>query len=368
MFSHTVVQSAAQNRPALQARVLNPSPKPAPQPPPTKPSSPAWAAPARVAPASSTADENAQAHGGALPRGVSPRPLMLAPARAAPIAPPSAASTAESAQDRRAFVLDDFQVGRKLGEGLFGTAYLARCRRASKLVVLKVVYKAKVEQHGAVHQLRREIEIHSRLQHPHVVRMYAYFHDATRVYMVLEYAPGGTLFTALSEAPERRFSEARAATVMRQLCSALATCHRLQIVHRDIKPENVLLGASGEVKLADFGWCVASRARDGRRELRKTMCGTVDYLPPEMIEDAPYDESADVWMVGVLLYEMLVGAAPFTSERAFDLYEKVAQCSYEVPPHVSRGASALIARVLVKDPAKRPRMADVLRDPWLVGQ
>jgi aurora kinase A len=295
------------------------------------------------------------------------KPQALAAAAPANV---SAAATGKPApkppaqKENRSWTLDDFEIGRPLGKGLFGNVYLARTKREKTVVALKVCYKKVLEQEQVTGQLRREVEIHSRLRHPNIVRLYSYFHDDTRVYLVLEYAAGGTLFAALEAAPNKRFEEPRAASVMKQLCAALALCHKLQVVHRDIKPENILVGRNGQIKLADFGWSVANKSRD-KRMMRQTLCGTVDYLPPEMVEEMPYDERVDAWMAGVLLYEMLVGSAPFAAELPTDTYDKVAQCAYHVPPFVSGGAKSLLQGLLVKDPALRMSMDAVARHPWI---
>ena len=242
--------------------------------------------------------------------------------------------------------------------------YLARTKKDKAVVALKVCYKKILEQEQVTQQLRREVEIHSRLRHPNIIRLYSYFHDETRVYLVLEYAPGGTLFSALEASPNKRFEEPRAAVVLKQLCSALAHCHKYQIVHRDIKPENILLGKKGQIKLADFGWSVANKHRDQRMQ-RQTLCGTVDYLPPEMVEELPYDERVDAWMVGVLLYEMLVGGAPFAAEQPTETYERVSNLAYSVPSFVSPGARNLLSQLLVKDPEQRITMEAAGRHPWI---
>ena len=148
-------------------------------------------------------------------------------------------------------------------------------------MALKVCYKKILEQEQVTQQLRREVEIHSRLRHPNIIRLYSYFHDETRVYLVLEYAPGGTLFAALEAAPNKRFDEPKAASIMKQLCSALAHCHKFQVVHRDIKPENILIGKKGQIKLADFGWSVANKKHD-QRMMRQTLCGTVGFLRTDL--------------------------------------------------------------------------------------
>ena len=265
---------------------------------------------------------------------------------------------------RRKWQPEDFELGRMLGAGRFSKVYLARTRAEKKVVALKVMYKSLLEQEGITHQLRREVEIHSRLRHPNIIRLYSYFHDATRVYLVLELAPAGSLKSLLDSTPGHRLSEEHTASVVKQLASALAMAHKFQVVHRDIKPENVLLGRNGQVKLADFGWAVANRSQS-KRMRRQTLCGTLDYLPPEMVEECPYDERVDVWMLGVLMYQTLTGHTPFASEETWQTYDRVATCEYELPESLSQGARDLLSGMLVKDPAMRMSMSAVLRHSWL---
>merc|ERR1719429_1023008 len=107
--------------------------------------------------------------------------------------------------------LDDFDIGRPLGKGKFGNVYLAREKRSKYIVALKVLFKSQLQKGGVEHQLRREIEIQSHLRHPHILRMFGYFYDETRVYLILEYAPGGEMYKALQKQPEGRFDERRTA-------------------------------------------------------------------------------------------------------------------------------------------------------------
>ena len=266
--------------------------------------------------------------------------------------------------ESRPFAFDDFALGRQLGEGLFGRVYLARTKKEMKVVALKVLYKNTLEKENVVEQLRREVEIHTRLRHQNIVRMYSYFHDKDRVFLVMEYCPGGTLFDALKSMPNKRFDEPYAANVMKQLCAALSYCHRYQIVHRDIKPENILIGRKGEMKLADFGWAVANHSKDQKMR-RKTLCGTVDYLAPEMVDDKTYDERVDAWMVGVLLFEMLVGCPPFTGAHDCETWDKILTSDVAVPSFVSANATDLIRKLLAKDPDDRYDVESVARHPWI---
>ena len=207
----------------------------------------------------------------------------------------------------RRWTLADFDIGRPLGRGKFGNVYLCRLREANFIVALKVLQKGQLMKAGVEHQLRREIEIQAHLRHRNILRMFGYFWDEKRVYLILEYAPKGELYKELTR--RGRFSERRGAMYVASLAAALDYMHSKHVIHRDIKPENLLLGYKGEIKLADFGWSV--HAPSSRRT---TLCGTLDYLPPEMIENKEHDHTVDNWSLGVLAYEFLCGSPPFEAE------------------------------------------------------
>jgi serine/threonine protein kinase len=174
----------------------------------------------------------------------------------------------------------------------------------SYVVALKTLIKEELVKDGAERQVRREIEIQQNLRHPNVLRLYGYFHDKNRIFLILEFAGLGELYKQLCKAG--KFSEKRSARYTDQMADALAYLHSKHVIHRDIKPENLLLGLNGELKIADFGWSV--HAPGGRRSTR---CGTLDYLAPEMVEERPHNERVDHWTLGVLLYEFLCGCPPF---------------------------------------------------------
>lgn len=234
--------------------------------------------------------------------------------------------------------LSDFEIGRPLGRGKFGNVYLAREKKSKYIVALKVLFKSQLINNNVHHQLKREIEIQSHLRHPNILRLFGYFYDETRVYLILEYAQKGELYTLLKQ--EVRFSEKKAAKFISQLIDALLCCHERNVIHRDIKPENILLGAKGEIKIADFGWSV--HAPSSRRD---TMCGTLDYLPPEMILQRPYNHTVDLWCLGVLTYEFLVGNPPFETKNTTDTYKHIITLKYQIPDFVSDEACDFIKRV-----------------------
>nr|POE58998.1 serine/threonine-protein kinase ark1 [Quercus suber] len=236
-----------------------------------------------------------------------------------------------------------FEIGKPLGKGKFGRVYLAREREHSFVCALKVMYKTELVQGRIEKQVRREVEIQSNLRHPNILQLYGHFHDSKRIFLILEFAGGGELYKQLRKA--RRFSEEKAAHCIAQMAAALRYLHRKHVIHRDIKPENILVGLNGEIKISDFGWSVHA---PGNR--RTTYCGTLDYLPPEMIvprsPGRSYDEKVDLWALGVLMFELLVGEAPFEDSPVMTT-RRIAKGEMNVPDFLSDHAHDLIKKVSV---------------------
>ncbi|KAH7382475.1 kinase-like domain-containing protein [Phaeosphaeria sp. MPI-PUGE-AT-0046c] len=262
----------------------------------------------------------------------------------------------------KAWHLGMFDIGKPLGKGKFGRVYLAKEKSSGFVCALKVLHKSELQQGKVEKQVRREIEIQSHLAHPNILRLFGHFHDAKRVFLILEFAGQGELYKHLRR--EQRFPEWKAAQYIAQMAAALKYLHKKHVMHRDIKPENILVGVHGEIKISDFGWSV--HAPNNRRN---TMCGTLDYLPPEMLrgggKDNFYSEKVDLWSLGVLTYEFLVGEAPFEDTQVMT-QRKIARGEYTVPSFVSSDAKDLIKRLLVLDPEKRIALEDVERHPWIV--
>lgn len=256
--------------------------------------------------------------------------------------------------------LKDFDIGKRLGSGKFGKVFLARERKSKFVVALKVLSKAQLEESRVEHQLRREIEIQTHLRHPNILRLYGYFYDHSRVYLILEYAAKGELYKILKKMG--RFDEKRAAYYVKCVADALRYLHKKHVIHRDIKPENLLLALKGEVKIADFGWSVHAPSKR-----RNTLCGTLDYLSPEMIEGKSHDENVDVWSVGVLAYEFLTGSPPFEAEGQQETCRRIREMEFTFPDYISEEAKDLISRILVRDPKARLSLDEVLQHPWIVN-
>ncbi|OJJ50453.1 hypothetical protein ASPZODRAFT_175456 [Penicilliopsis zonata CBS 506.65] len=261
---------------------------------------------------------------------------------------PSASLAAQPLEPRNLH-LGMFEIGKPLGKGKFGRVYLAKERSSGFVCALKVLHKSELQQGGVQKQVRREIEIQSNLRHPNVLRLYGHFQDSKRIFLILEYAGRGELYKHLRK--EHRFPEWKAAHYIAQMAAALKYLHKKHVMHRDIKPENILVGIHGEIKISDFGWSV--HAPNNRRQ---TMCGTLDYLPPEMLkpgsQDSFYNEKVDLWSLGVLTYEFLVGEAPFEDTPVMT-QRRIARADMSIPSFVSPEARDLIKRLLVLDPEKR---------------
>jgi len=304
----------------------------------------------------------------------------------------STATTDAGAGGKR-WKLSDFEIGKRLGHGQFGEVYLARSKETKFIVALKVrasskicrngyffffspdflnfcsnfltraarapkvLFKKNLQESGMAHQLRREIEIQSHLRHPNVLGLFGYFYDKSRVYLILEYAPGGELYKQLKRVV--CFDEPTTAAYIAQLCSALGYCHRRSVIHRDVKPENLLIGLDGEIKIGDFGWSVHAP--------RSTLCGTLDYLSPEMIEGKEHTHLVDVWSVGVLLYEFLVGKPPFETDGHAETYRAICRAVVEWPAErdIDPAAKQLCAQLLAYEPEHRIALSAVLQHAFI---
>lgn len=246
--------------------------------------------------------------------------------------------------------ISDFDVGRLLGSGKFGRVYLGREKHGRRTIVaIKSIMKEDIRKERIKYQLVREIEIQKNLHHFNILKMWGYFYDSKRVYILLEYAPEGALWRVLKAAT--RLPNILCATYAYQMIQCLKYIHSLHIIHRDIKPENCLLGASGELKLCDFGWAVYAPS-----SRRTTMCGTLDYLPPEMLANEPkHNHGVDLWALGILVYELLVGKPPFEHEKNSRTLDNIRKCDYSFPAEaaVVTSGQSFIASLLKTEPDER---------------
>lgn len=251
-----------------------------------------------------------------------------------------------------------------LGTGAFGRVKLARCKFSGKYCVLKILSKFNVFKLKQVEHTRSERTVLSTIKHPFIVELYTTFQDDYRLYFVLEFVQGGELFFLIRT--RGRFNETMTRFYASEVVCALEYLHSHKIVYRDLKPENVLITKTGHIKLTDFGF--SKYVYDATW----TLCGTPDYLAPEILLNLPYGKTVDWWALGVLLYEMLTGRPPFYDENRIHLYEKIITCQVSYPQYLTTAAAAIIGHLLEPDLTKRygnllNGAEDIKSDMWFQG-
>lgn len=251
----------------------------------------------------------------------------------------------------RKMAADDFESLRCLGKGTFGTVILVKQRTTGTLFAQKQFKKASLTVHKRlVEQTKTERNIlESVNRHPFVVKLFYAFQDQEKLYLILEYAQGGELFTHLAE--ERMFNEETASFYMAEMVLALEHLHHnLGVVYRDLKPENCLLDAEGHLLLTDFG---LSKVAVDQNDKCNSMLGTVEYMAPEIILGQKYGMAVDWWSLGALGFDLLTGSPPFQGQSTAKIYERITRQKLVMPYFLGPDAKDLLTRLLRKEPNKR---------------
>jgi serine/threonine protein kinase len=255
---------------------------------------------------------------------------------------------------------DDFTFISQLGVGSFGKVYKVVKKSEKEEFALKVLSKKQLESLKLVDQFKNEIKILSNCDHKNIIKLYGLFEDEMYIYMLMELARGGTLFSKMKK--EKRLSEEMVRKYMTDIIEAVEYLHSKTppILHRDIKPENILL-CENVLKIADFGW---SSLDD---KTRNTFCGTPDYLSPEMILGTGHNEKLDVWTLGVLMYELIYNKAPFTPDfkindmrmRQKKIEENILKGNISFDDKISPQAKNAILKMLSPKEEDRPFTKDI---------
>lgn len=246
-----------------------------------------------------------------------------------------------------------FESGRVIGTGLMGQVRIAKWKKDNTWCVLKAIRKDYVTRHNDGRHIQNERRILNELDHPFIVRLFGTFQDAKRIYFILEYVPGGELFSRLQK--KDRFSANIARFYLSEICLVLEYIHECGLAYRDLKPENILIDEDGHSKVIDFGF-----SRDcGPEERMKTQVGTPAYLSPEQLDGkftGGYTRNVDWWSFGIITYELATGKTPFcrsNKESPFAIYTRVQKGKMSFPRHYDAEAKDMTKKLLTADMSKR---------------
>ena len=258
--------------------------------------------------------------------------------------------------------IDDLNTLSVLGQGAFGRVKLAQHKTTGETYALKCQSKKAIVRNRIEDTVINEMRLMRMLNHERIGKLYCALQDTRNIYFVLELLQGGEFFTYLQKVG--RLSEAKAVFYAASVVSAFTALHEKKIAYRDLKPENMVLDANGFVKIVDLG--LAKQVLNGKTW---TMCGTPDYLAPEIILNEGHDCAVDYWALGVLIYEMVTGWPPFYADEPMKTYEKIVACSISFPVYITRQMSDIVSKLLATQPGRRlgnlkGGINDIMKHKW----
>jgi serine/threonine protein kinase len=261
-----------------------------------------------------------------------------------------------------------YEIKGNLGKGKFGQVKLGIHKESGKQVAIKIINKKYVED-MEFEQIKSEIDILKIAKHPNIIKLYDVFENEKYIYIIMEYCPGGDLFSYI-EKRDFKIKEERAAEIVHKLCTTVYFLHQYGIVHRDLKPENILMmdqTDNADIRLVDFGLGKML----GPGEKCDEPFGTFSYVAPEVLQEKPYDFKVDLFAIGIITYLLVAGFLPFDDE---DSEKEIArQTVYDPTPfpkkiwdNISQEAKMFVDNLLSKDPEKRMNLQEVLQHKWLI--
>ena len=265
-----------------------------------------------------------------------------------PLIQPFDASTSTCTLSSSSLGPSDFIIEKLLGKGTFGKVFLVCKKDTGAPYAMKVLKKTSIAKRNQRMHTATEREILGSLRSPFLVQLHFAFQTDEKLYMVMDYVPGGELFYHLKHSG--RFTESRTRFYAAEILVALETLHVNGFIYRDLKPENILLTAEGHIKLSDFG--LSKKGLDANFKAY-TFCGTPEYLAPEILKGEGHDSAVDFWSFGALVYEMMTGFPPFYSKNRAEMYEAILSRPPDLKSYFSPELSDLLLHLLEVNPKHR---------------
>ena len=252
-----------------------------------------------------------------------------------------------------------------LGKGAFGEVWKVTHENSQKVYCIKILIKRDIFEQKLINQINKEISIMYNVNHPYSVKLVNHFEDNEKLYLIMELASNGNLYNFIQKNKKDKIKNMDLIKkLIIQTIEIIKYLHSLNIIYRDIKPENILLDKDYNVKLCDYGW--ATYFTPGK--FLTVYCGTPEYVSPEMLKKYPYNEKIDIWGIGVLIFELVFGYAPFSSNFNEDRYNNIKSGKIKWPDDLNeeyQKIKDLIEKILKVNPNDRISLNDIENHPWL---
>eukprot|EP00027_Filamoeba_sp_ATCC50430_P013102 CAMPEP_0168573782 /NCGR_PEP_ID=MMETSP0413-20121227/18721_1 /TAXON_ID=136452 /ORGANISM="Filamoeba nolandi, Strain NC-AS-23-1" /LENGTH=831 /DNA_ID=CAMNT_0008607061 /DNA_START=125 /DNA_END=2619 /DNA_ORIENTATION=+ len=252
-------------------------------------------------------------------------------------------------EKKKPISIQDFEVLAAIGKGNYGRVLQVMKKDSGMVYAMKILDKSRIIKNEELEQALTEKRVLQNAIHPFIVQLYFSFQSDTQLFFVLDYVSGGELLYRLQQC--KHFDEDTARFYAAEILCAIEYLHNLGVIYRDLKLENILINDDGHIMLTDFG--LSKTGMNGPKARTKTVCGTPEYLAPEILTEQGYTNSVDYWSLGVAIYEMLTGSTPFNNPDVIKLYNMIANADVEYPPTMSEVAKSLIQALLQRNAQKR---------------